>query len=60
MNVSSKEVMNSSRIQPAPFQIEDMEQLQDRTWSSNWSEMGLSVVTRLQLFVGSFQNGQNS
>lgn len=27
-------------IEPAPFQIEDMEHLADRTWSANWSEMG--------------------
>lgn len=28
------------RFEPAPFQIEDMEHLQERDWSANWSEMG--------------------
>lgn len=30
----------SSTISPAPFQIEDMDHLEDRVWSCNWSEMG--------------------
>jgi SNF2 family DNA or RNA helicase len=29
-----------SAIEPAPFQIKDMEILEDRMWSTNWSEMG--------------------
>jgi SNF2 family DNA or RNA helicase len=27
-------------IEPAPFQFEDMDVLEDRVWSCNWSEMG--------------------
>jgi SNF2 family DNA or RNA helicase len=27
-------------IEPAEFQIEDMQHLEDRDWSANWSEMG--------------------
>lgn len=32
--------VHESVIKPAPFQIDDMEQLEDRVWSCNWSEMG--------------------
>ena len=29
-----------SKIEPAPFQVEDMDALFERSWSANWSEMG--------------------
>jgi SNF2 family DNA or RNA helicase len=29
-----------SKIEPAPFQVEDIEKLTERQWSCNWSEMG--------------------
>ena len=29
-----------SKIEPAPFQVEDMDALNERSWSANWSEMG--------------------
>jgi SNF2 family DNA or RNA helicase len=40
MNVFLHDDKHVSAVKPAPFQIEDMEKLEDRSWSCNWSEMG--------------------
>lgn len=47
MNIFMHDEQHVASVSPAPFQIEDMELLEDRSWSCNWSEMGCYKTSTL-------------